>query len=73
MSAAQVAQAWLMAKAEWIVPITGTTKLAHLEENLRTLEFNLSASDMAELESAVSAIPIMGDRYPASEQQRVGL
>lgn len=72
MSAAQVAQAWLMAKAEWIVPITGTTKLAHLEENLRTLEFNLSASDVAELEAAVSAIPIMGDRYPASEQQRVG-
>lgn len=72
MTAAQVAQGWLMAKAEWIVPITGTTKLAHLEENLRTLEFNLSPSDMAELEAAVSAIPIMGDRYPASEQQRVG-
>lgn len=72
MTAAQVAQAWLLAKAEWIVPITGTTKLAHLEENLRTLDFNLSPSDMTELESAVSAIPIMGDRYPASEQERVG-
>ena len=72
MTIAQVAQAWLLAKESWIVPITGTTKLAHLEENLRSAEFVLSSSDMNELEMAVSQITIMGDRYPASEQQRVG-
>lgn len=72
MTIAQVAQAWLLAKEPWVVPITGTTKLAHLEENLRTLEFTLSSSDMNELETEVSKITIVGDRYPASEQQRVG-
>lgn len=72
MTTAQVAQAWLLAKEPWIVPITGTTKLAHLEENLRTLEFSLSSSDMNEIETEVSRITIVGDRYPASEQQRVG-
>lgn len=72
MTTAQVAQAWLLAKEPWIVPITGTTKLAHLEENLRTLGFSLSPSDMNEIETAVSRITIVGDRYPVSEQQRVG-
>ncbi|MCD7901654.1 MAG: aldo/keto reductase [Bacteroides sp.] len=72
MTAAQVAQAWLLTKEQWIVPITGTTKLAHLEENLRTLDFTLSPEEMAELENGVSQITIVGDRYPASEQQRVG-
>lgn len=72
MTTAQVAQAWLLAKEPWIVPITGTTKLAHLEENLRTLNFTLSASDIDEIEREVAKVPIVGDRYPASEQQRVG-
>lgn len=72
MTIAQVAQAWLLAKEQWIVPITGTTKLFHLEENLRTPEFNLSPSDITEIETKVAEIAIVGDRYPASEQQRVG-
>ena len=72
MTIAQVAQVWLLAKEEWIVPITGTTKLAHLEENIRSTKFNLSHTDILELETAVSQIPIVGDRYPASEQERVG-
>ena len=42
MTSAQVALGWLLQKAPWIVPIPGTTQLAHLEENLRTLEFSLS-------------------------------
>lgn len=72
MTIAQVAQAWLLAKEEWIVPITGTTKLSHLEENIRTLEFTLSPFEISEIETAISQITIVGDRYPASEQQRVG-
>ena len=36
MTAAQVALAWLLQKEDWIVPIPGTTKLSHLEENLRS-------------------------------------
>ena len=35
MTSAQVALGWLLQKAPWIVPIPGTTKLSHLEENLR--------------------------------------
>lgn len=59
-------------KAPWIVPIPGTTKLAHLEENLRTLEFTLSPEEWKELENAVAAIPVVGDRYNAEQQRQVG-
>ena len=70
-TSAQVAMAWLLARKPFIVPIPGTTKLAHLEENLRTADVILSAAEMQELEGAVSKIKIVGDRYPAEEQRRI--
>ena len=35
---AQIDLAWLMNKKPFIVPIPGTTKLSHLEENLRACD-----------------------------------
>ena len=72
MTSAQVALGWLLQKAPWIVPIPGTTKLSHLEENLRTLDFNISSGDWKELEDTVAAIPVVGDRYNAEQQRQVG-
>ncbi|HMU29140.1 MAG TPA: aldo/keto reductase [Nitrospira sp.] len=71
VTSAQVALAWLLAKQPWIVPIPGTTKLAHLEENLRTADLKLSAAEMSEIEGSVSKIEIVGDRYPAEQQKLV--
>ncbi|MFT4066739.1 aldo/keto reductase [Paraburkholderia sp.] len=71
LTSAQVALAWMMAKAPWIVPIPGTTKLAHLDENLRAADVTLTPADIQELEAAVSRIRIVGDRYPASLQKQV--
>ena len=67
----QVALTWLLAKEPWIVPIPGTTKLAHLNENLATAELQFSASELQDLESAISKIKIYGDRYTGEEQKRV--
>lgn len=72
MTSAQVALGWLLQKAPWIVPIPGTTKFSHLEENLRTLDFTLTAEEWHELETAVAAIPVVGDRYNAEQQRQVG-
>ena len=72
MTSTQVALGWLLQKAPWIVPIPGTTKLSHLEENLRTLEFALSPEEWKELEVAVATIPVVGDRYNAEQQRQVG-
>lgn len=41
---AQVALAWLMNKRPFIVPIPGTTKLSHLEENLRAGDIVFTAA-----------------------------
>ena len=72
MTSAQVALGWLLHKAPWIVPIPGTTKESHLIENLHTLSFNVNDDEWRELENAVAAIPIVGDRYNAEQQKQVG-
>ena len=68
---AQIAIAWLLAQQPWIVPIPGTTKLHRLEENTGAANFELSAQDLANIESALQQIQIVGERYPAHLQQRV--
>lgn len=69
---AQIALAWLLAQKPWIVPIPGTTKLHRLKENLGAVAVELTAGDLAEIESAVSGIEVQGARYPAKLQERVG-
>ena len=71
MTSAQVALAWLLSKSPNIVPIPGTTKLSHLEENLRAADFSLAAEEWAELENAVAAIPLVGARYNTEQQRQV--
>lgn len=72
-TSAQIALAWLLSRKPSIVPIPGTTKLAHLEENLRSVEINCSDAEWQELEQTITAIPIMGDRYNAEEQKKVNI
>lgn len=67
---AQLALAWLLAQATWIVPIPGTTKLHRLQENLRAAAVELTSGDLAEIGHAASEVTIVGDRYPAELEQR---
>lgn len=69
---AQIALAWLLAKAPWIVPIPGTTKLHRMEENLAAVNVTLSQSDLANIHHALADIDVVGERYPAHLQSRVG-
>jgi aryl-alcohol dehydrogenase-like predicted oxidoreductase len=56
----QVALAWLLAKKPFIVPIPGTAKVAHLDENLGTLDFSLDAQDLKALEDGFARIKVQG-------------
>jgi aryl-alcohol dehydrogenase-like predicted oxidoreductase len=69
---AQIAIAWLLAQKPWIVPIPGTTKLHRLEENLSGAAVVLSAEDLTEIETALSGIELVGERYPAHIRNRAG-
>jgi aryl-alcohol dehydrogenase-like predicted oxidoreductase len=69
---AQIALAWLLARKPWIVPIPGTTKLHRLEENLGSVNVDLTPDDLREIEVATEQITVHGARYPAHLQTRVG-
>ncbi len=69
---AQVALAWLLAKAPWIVPIPGTTKMHRLEENLGAAGVTLSPEALDHINQTLANIDVVGDRYPQHLQARVG-
>ncbi|EAY2468279.1 aldo/keto reductase [Salmonella enterica] len=72
VTSAQIALAWLLAQKPWIVPIPGTTKQHRLEENLAAAELTLATEDLRKITQALDAVDIVGERYPAALQARVG-
>lgn len=61
---AQLALAWLLAQKPWIVPIPGTTNMAHMEENLGAAAISFTADELRQLNAAVAAVNIQGARLP---------
>ncbi|MGZ5254970.1 MAG: aldo/keto reductase, partial [Flavitalea sp.] len=57
---AQVSLAWLLALKPFVVPIPGTTKLAHLQENIWSGDLKLSASEMNEINEFMAKVKIVG-------------
>ena len=66
---AQIALAWLLARAPFIVPIFGTRRLDRVEENLGAANVVLTPADMEAIETAVAGIEIRGERLPAAVLQ----
>lgn len=64
----QIALAWLLAQKPFIVPIPGTTQMAHMIENIGAPAISFSSSEIVELNTAVAAIEIKGERLPAAVQ-----
>ena len=60
---AQIALAWLLAQKPWIVPIPGSRRIIHLEDNLGALEVELTSEDLSEIREAISKITVVGHRY----------
>ena len=63
-SPARIALAWLLAQKPWIVPIPGTTQMAHLLDNIGATEVVFSAAELEELNAALAGITIQGERLP---------
>jgi aryl-alcohol dehydrogenase-like predicted oxidoreductase len=69
----QIALAWLLAQKPWIVPIPGTTKLARFEENIGTVNVELTSDDLQEIENEAAEIQVQGARYPEELDRLTGL
>jgi pyridoxine 4-dehydrogenase len=54
VSASQVGLAWLLARADNVLLIPGTSSVAHLEDNMAIADVTLSADDLAELNAAAA-------------------
>ena len=61
---AQIAVAWLMAQKPWIVPVPGTTVMQHMVENSGAASVRFTPAEVSELNSAVRAIEVKGQRLP---------
>ncbi len=62
-SPSQLAIAWLLHKAPHIVPIPGTTSIAHLHDDLGALDVKLSPAHMQQLEAMIGQHNVVGNRY----------
>ncbi|WP_420908474.1 aldo/keto reductase [Aureimonas altamirensis] len=60
----QIALAWLMAQKPWIVPIPGTTQMAHMIENIGAAAVGFTPDEIRELNAVVAAIEVRGQRLP---------
>jgi len=61
----QLALAWLMSRGKEVVPIPGTKRREYLEQNAEAADLVLTQADIAELEAAIPASEVVGDRYAA--------
>ncbi len=55
VSVSQLSLAWLLQRSPVMLPIPGTSKIAHLEENVAAARLKLSAEEWAEVEAAAKA------------------
>lgn len=69
----QIALAWVLAKGDDIVPIPGTTRRKHLEENVAALEAELSITEIASLEEVMPPDIAAGTRYSKASMQGLNL
>ena len=60
----QLALAWVLAQGEDLVPIPGSSRRTHLEENLAALEISLTAGELNRIDEAAPKGATAGDRYP---------
>jgi aryl-alcohol dehydrogenase-like predicted oxidoreductase len=61
----QIALAWLLAQKPWIVPIPGMDKVEYIDDNIKSVNLELTSEDLQEIDNRLSEINIQGDRLDA--------
>jgi aryl-alcohol dehydrogenase-like predicted oxidoreductase len=71
VTSAQVALAWVLSRAPEVVTIPGMKTRAHLRDNLAGGELVLSAQSLDQIEAALAASPVVGERHPPAMMQAI--
>jgi aryl-alcohol dehydrogenase-like predicted oxidoreductase len=58
----QIALAWLLAQKPWIVPIPGMDKIAYIDDNIKAVDLELTAAEVAAINAQMAQIQVQGGR-----------
>ena len=58
----QIALGWLLAQKQWIVPIPGMDKIEYIDDNIKSIDLELSNADLKYIDDQLAAIKIQGAR-----------
>jgi aryl-alcohol dehydrogenase-like predicted oxidoreductase len=67
----QLALAWVLAQDTHIVPIPGTTRIDHLEENVAATRVSLSREMQDRLNALINQTTVSGPRYAPAVQAEI--
>lgn len=70
LTVAQVALSWLLAQKPFIVPIPGSTKLSHINENRAAANYVFAPAELAQLSADINKVKIVGDRYTGTSAEQ---
>lgn len=62
VTTAQLSLAWLLAQKPFVVPIPGTGKVKHLQENIAAANLELTGENLKEIDNALSEFKVSGGR-----------
>src|SRR5271157_1484771 len=58
----QIALAWLLAQKPWVVPIPGMDKIEYIDDNLKSIDVELTTEDLRVIDEEMSKISVQGAR-----------
>ena len=70
---AQLVLAWLLSRGDDVIPIPGSKRLAHLEENVGALDVRLDPGNLRRIDEAMPVGAAAGTRYPEPQMKGVQL
>lgn len=71
LTPAQLSLRWALSRGDHVVPIPGTTSIAHLEENVAAATLDASADLLAAVDALFAPGAIQGARYSAEAQRTI--
>ena len=68
---AQLALAWVLAQGEDIIPIPGTRRVKYLDENIGSLDVQLTPADLAAIDEVLPHGATAGERYAPAQMKNL--